>query len=41
MNTQDIQLRDPYILPDSKHKKYYMYGTTKIYGGKETASMSI
>ncbi|KZS46610.1 glycoside hydrolase [Paenibacillus glucanolyticus] len=28
MNTQDIQLRDPYILPDSKHKKYYMYGST-------------
>ena len=28
MNTQEIQLRDPYILPDLKQRKYYMYGST-------------
>lgn len=28
MRTQDIQLRDPYVLPDPTERIYYMYGST-------------
>lgn len=30
MKTQDIHIRDPFILPVRKEKKYYMYGTTAM-----------
>ncbi len=34
MKREDIRIRDPFVLTDEKKKKYYMYGTTDIDGGR-------
>lgn len=38
LKTDEIQIRDPFVLPVAKERKYYLYGTTdkNAWGGKAT-----